>query len=156
VNFDAAFCQHTNEGAWGFIARSDDGSFLLAGAGCMKHMRSALHAEAFACIQAIERTSNMGAFRVIFESDSLNLVNALKSREHDLVDIGVLYREARSLCTLAFDSFEFSFCRCLCNKVAHAIAQHGRELGVVDSLWSEVTPAFVSVLVASDIAMHRV
>jgi ribonuclease HI len=156
VNFDAAFCQNTNEGAWGFIARSEDGSVLLAGAGCMKHMRSALHAEAYACIQAIERTSNLGAFRVIFESDSLNLVNALKSGDHDMADIGVLYREARSLYTLAFDSFEFSFCRRLCNKVAHAIAQHGRELGVVNSSWSEDASAFVSALVASDIATHRV
>jgi hypothetical protein len=72
-----------------------------------------------------------------------------------MADIGVLYREARSLCTLAFDSFEFSFCSRLCNKVADAIAQHGRELGVVNSSWSEDAPAFVLALVASDIAMHR-
>jgi ribonuclease HI len=98
---------NTHEGAWGFIARLEDGSFLSAGAGCMKHMRSALHAETYACIQAIERTSKLGTFRVIFESDSLNLVNALKSGDHDMAAIGVLYREARSLCTLAFDSFEF-------------------------------------------------
>jgi hypothetical protein len=75
----------------------------------MNHMRSALHAEAYACIQAIERTSNLGAFRLILKSDSLNLVNTLKSGDHDMVDVGVLYREARSLFMLAFDSFEFSW-----------------------------------------------
>jgi hypothetical protein len=44
----------------------------------------------------------MGAFRVTFESDYLNLVNALKSGDSDIADIGVLYGEARSLCTLVF------------------------------------------------------
>jgi hypothetical protein len=37
-----------------------------------------------------------GSFRVIFESDSLSLVNALKSGDADLSDIGVLYREGRA------------------------------------------------------------
>lgn len=115
VNVDAAFCQETHRGAWGFIARGNDGSFLAAGTGSMNHLSSAFHAEAAACVAAIERMSNMGVFRVIFESDSLNLVNALKSGDSDLSDIGVLYREARSLCVLDFDAFEFRFCRRSCN-----------------------------------------
>jgi ribonuclease HI len=156
VNVDAAFCQETHRGAWGFIARGNDGSFLLGGTGSMNHLSSALHAEAAACVAAIERMSNMGFFRVIFESDSLNLVNALKSGDADLSDIGVLYREARSLCVLAFDAFDFRFCRRSCNKTAHAIAQHGRDVGVQNLLWLEDAPAFVSVLVASDLAMHQV
>ncbi|KAK1614925.1 hypothetical protein QYE76_020442 [Lolium multiflorum] len=79
VNFDVAYCQETHEDAWGFIARADDGTFIVAGAGRMSHLSSALHAEASACVAAIERTSNMGAFRVTFGLDSLNLVNALKT-----------------------------------------------------------------------------
>jgi ribonuclease HI len=156
VNVDAAFCQETHRGAWGFIARGNDGSFLLAGTGSMQNLSSALHAEAAACVTAIERMSNMGFFRVIFESDSLNLVNALNSGDADLSDIGVLYREARSLCVLAFDAFEFRFCRRSCNKAAHAIAQHGKTLGVQNLIWLEDAPAFVSVLVASDLATHQV
>jgi ribonuclease HI len=107
VNVDAAFCKETNSGAWGFIARAGDGSFLAAGTGVMDHLASALHAEASACVAAIERMSDIGFFRVIFESDSLNLVNALKYGDADLSDISVLFREARSLCMLAFDAFEF-------------------------------------------------
>jgi hypothetical protein len=156
VNFDAAYCQETHEGAWGFIARADDGTFIVAGAGRMSHLSSALHAEASACVAAIEKTSNLGAFRVTFESDSLNLVNALKTGDYDMADIGVLFREARSLCTLAFDAFDFTFCRRSCNKAAHAIAQHGKELGAMNSVWLEDAPAFVSMLVASDLAMHHV
>jgi ribonuclease HI len=79
VNVDASYCQETHRGAWDFIARVDDGSFVAAGTGAMNHLTSALHAEASACVAAIERMSDTGAFRVIFESDSLNLVNALTS-----------------------------------------------------------------------------
>jgi hypothetical protein len=55
---------------------------------------------------------------------------------------------------LAFDAFDFRFYRRSCNKVAHAIAKHGRDLGVQNLLWLEDVPAFVSGLVASDLAMH--
>jgi hypothetical protein len=122
----------------------------------MDHLANALHAEALACVAAIERMINIGFHRVIFESDSLNLVNALKSGDADLSDIGVLFREARSLCMLAVDAFEFKFCRRSCNKAAHAIAQHGKTLGVQNLIWLEDAPAFVSVLVASDLATHQV
>jgi hypothetical protein len=40
---------------------------------------------------------------------SYNLVNVLKSGESDMADIGVLYREARSLCMLSFDGFSLTF-----------------------------------------------
>jgi hypothetical protein len=132
------------------------GTFIAAGAGRSLHLRSAIHAEATACIAAIEGNSNLGAFRVIFESDSLNLVNALNSGDHDLADIGILYREARSLCYQAFDAFEFSFCRRNCNTAAHAIAQFGRGADALNSFWLEDAPAFVSGLVASDLALHQV
>jgi ribonuclease HI len=155
VNVDAAFCQESRLGAWGFIARGNDGSFIAAGTGTMNHLSSALHAEASAFVAAIESMSNLGSFRVIFESDSLSLVNALKTGDADLSDIGVLFREARSLCVLAFDAFEFRFCRRSCNKVAHAIAQHGKTLGVQNLLWLDDEPDFVIGLVASDLATHQ-
>jgi hypothetical protein len=110
VNVDAAFCQETRRGAWGFIARGSDGSFIAAGTGSMNHLSSALHAEASACVAAIESMS--------------------------------------SLCALAFDVFDFKFCRRSCNKAANAIAQHGRDLGVQNLLWLDDEPAFVTGLLA--------
>ena len=65
VNFDAALRDDKHEGAWGFIARSDEGQMIAAGAGIMTHISDALHAEAHSCIAAIEETSKLGVFRVI-------------------------------------------------------------------------------------------
>jgi hypothetical protein len=53
VNFDAVYCHETHAGAWGFIARTEHGSFLAAGAGSMNHLSSALHAEAYAALRQL-------------------------------------------------------------------------------------------------------
>lgn len=69
----------------------------------------ALHAEAMACIVAVEGLANLGAHRVILESDSQILIRALSAGDSYSADYGVLLRESRSACTATFDTFEFVF-----------------------------------------------
>ena len=54
VNFDAAFQETTHPGAWGCVLRSDQGVFLAGASGRIDHVKSALQAEAYACVAAIE------------------------------------------------------------------------------------------------------
>ena len=61
-------------------------------------MRDALQVEAEACVVATEGAANIGLKRVVFESDRQTLVRALNSSSHELSQIGVLLREARSFC----------------------------------------------------------
>jgi ribonuclease HI len=95
------------DGAFGFVVRASDGGFVAAGAGKLGNIRSALQAEANACVAAIEAVVSLDIYRVIFESDCSTLVNAIKQGGHDLADTGVLFREARSLSRLHFDSADF-------------------------------------------------
>ena len=95
------------------MAHSGQGEFIAAYAGKLDYLISSLQAEATACNKAIEAASEMGLHQAIFESDSLQLVNAINSRDYDLSSIGVLLREARSL-----DAFQFNFCKRSCNTVA--------------------------------------
>lgn len=125
VNFDAAFFAERGSGAWGCVARSSQGEFIGACVGKLEHLASPLQAEATACVQAIEAAAEMGFHRVVFESDSLQLVNAINSGDHDLSSIGVLLREARSLCFASFDAFQFKHCKRSCNNVAHSLADFG-------------------------------
>jgi hypothetical protein len=104
VNFDASFIPELKNGSYGYVIRAEDGEFLAAGAGKLNHLRSALHGEAEACIAAMEGTSNLGMFRVLFESDSTTLIEAINNGNYDLADTGVLMREARSLKFLHFDN----------------------------------------------------
>ena len=155
MNVDTTFDSQSNTGAWGFIVRYGAGDFIAAAAGKLAHIRDPLHAEAEASLEAIEAAADLGVQRVVFESDCQVLVNALKSKEFDVAEVGVLIREARSLCCASFESAEFTFCRRECNKVAHVLAQQAYRALVPLSIWTENAPVCVSVLVASECAEHQ-
>lgn len=81
-------------GAYGFVVRTETGNAIAAGAGKLKYVKNALHAEALACLAAIEGSSDIGVHQVLVESDSQTLVHALKKGDADFSAIGVLIREA--------------------------------------------------------------
>lgn len=120
------------------------------------HLRDAPHSEAVAGLAAIDGALRIGANRIIFESDSSNLVKALNSREYDNATIGMLVKEARSLCTLNFVSSSFSFSRRECNGVAHKLAKCGASDEPQDFFWEEVAPCCIVSLLASDSAVPGV
>ncbi|XP_073363127.1 uncharacterized protein [Aegilops tauschii subsp. strangulata] len=152
---DAAFHQEAEAGAWGFIARDEMGNFIAAAAGKLEHIRSPLQAELSACMMAIDGAADLGAQRVVFESDCLTMINALNGREYDAAELGVLFREARSLCRLSFESYDFKFCRRGCNLIAHNLAQFGLGAVVSLSVWDVEAPDFVSALVGTEM-VHQV
>jgi hypothetical protein len=88
INFDAAYHKDSGDGGCGFVARSDTGDFIAAGAVRLKYLRSALQAEAEACMAAIEGAEALGLHRVEFELDCKVLVSALKEHTHDFAEIG--------------------------------------------------------------------
>ncbi|XP_073367670.1 uncharacterized protein [Aegilops tauschii subsp. strangulata] len=152
VNFDAALHQDTRDGAYGFVLRSDEGDVIAAGAGKLMHIKSALQAEAEACIAAIEGAGEAGVHRVVFESDCLSLVQALNTGESDGAELGVLFREAHNSCSLRFEVARFVQCPRACNHVAHSLAQFGFRMEVPASVWTKHFPDFIVSLVASDSA----
>ncbi|VAH77352.1 unnamed protein product [Triticum turgidum subsp. durum] len=103
-------------------------------------------------MRAIEGAADLGAQRISFELDYLTMISALKGRDYDAAELGVLFREERSLCHASFVFFEFMFCPRKCNHVAHALAQFA--MGAVEPLhvWANVAPDFVSILVNADMA----
>ena len=92
---------------------------------------------------------SLGLHRVVFESDSVIQVNSLNSASHELLEIGVLLREIRSLCICSFESFNFKYCSRSCNNVAHCLAKFGSQAEEECVGWADVAPNFVSDLVAN-------
>jgi hypothetical protein len=64
INTDGAFIQQTKTGGWGFIIRDGDGDHVGSGAGHIGAVSDATHAEAYACLQAIQYASDAGIQRV--------------------------------------------------------------------------------------------
>jgi len=61
------------------------------------------------------------------DSMTLTLVKALHTSEHDLAQVGVLFREAKFiLATTMFSSWSIVFVNRFCNSVAYEFARFGR------------------------------
>lgn len=79
INSDGAYSASSGAGGWGFVTRDHEGDVVVAGAGALKHVRDALHAEAFACLQGAMAAADKGIGNTILEMDSLILRQALES-----------------------------------------------------------------------------
>jgi ribonuclease HI len=68
INFDGAFAQETNVGAWGFIVRNHEGQPVLAGARNLVMTHNAPLAESYACKYALEAAAYLGLSRIVLET----------------------------------------------------------------------------------------
>lgn len=102
INIDDAFREEEKTGAWGFMIRDCDGNGVLAGSGRLRWVHDALTAEREACLLALSAAMDAGISRVMIETDSTNLVSAVKSGDFDMAPGGVIFKEIRLLLSLHF------------------------------------------------------
>ena len=133
--------------------RDDSGDFIAAAAGRLTHVKDALQAETEACVAAAEGANALGLHRVIFESDCKTLVEAVRSRSHDLAHVGVLLKEIRSICIGSFESWRFEHVLRSGNCAAHSLSQYGLRAEIMCTGWEGEAPGFISDVVASEIAV---
>jgi ribonuclease HI len=118
----------------------------------MEAALSAAHAEVQACEEAAHAASGWGMVHVQIESDSQNLVHAMRSTEFDRAAEGIIYRNLRLHMQLAFNSVEFVFAPGTSNNLAHELAAFGASRQDIRCIWPESLPDGVSVLLASTVA----
>ena len=156
VNFDGAFRAVEKDGAWGFIIRDSDGQAIVAGSGRLSAVPDAISAEGEACLAALEAAMNRGISRVIIETDSTNLVSALRGNAYDQAPGGVIFSEARGVLEMHFDDVIFSAIPRTCNQAAHELARFGLSRDPdLPSVWEDPLPGFVTTLVDHDRADPR-
>ena len=102
INVDGAFNDEDHTGGWGFIIRNSEGNAEVAGAGKLIHLQNALQAESWALLNAIERAAELGCCKVIFETDSLMLQQAISSESYDASSCGPIFMKAKSMLSLYF------------------------------------------------------
>lgn len=128
VNIAGSFFQVSSSGGWGYVIRDSNGLVISSAAGRLDHVRSALQAEAEACLQTILAAHDMGVEEVVPEFDALLLVQAINSDDYDRAENGVLFKEIKVLLPSCFRSFYVKHCPRACNKVANALASFGSKL----------------------------
>jgi hypothetical protein len=78
--------------------------------------------------------------KVVIESDSTNLVKAMRITEFDRAHEGIVYRDLRLFMNISFNSFEFSHISRTCNKLSHELAAYGATRLDTELLWPESLP----------------
>jgi hypothetical protein len=97
----------------------------------------------------------LGISRIIIESDSQLLVEAINREEDDRSPNDILFKEIKKSLFLNFICFKFSFCQRACNNVTDVLAAYGARLcDVSKAVWPDHAPAFAQVFVDRDIAVH--
>lgn len=154
VNVDAAFNVRSGHGGWGMICRNSSSDIQFAAAGSVNHLTSALHAETVALMEAVKLADQLGIGRVIFETDSLSLQQAIGSSSFDLSPFGHLFREIKFKMHTQFIVAEIYHVPRKCNKPAHVLAALGAGLDHgTTHIWYDDYPVDVTCAVTGDHAV---
>jgi hypothetical protein len=104
VNSDGAFSTASGSGGWGFVIRDEEGDVVAAGAGTLKHVRDAFHAEILACFQGSMAAADRGIAKVILETDSLMLKQAVECDDYRFAEAGGYIYQLKSLISRSFSN----------------------------------------------------
>ena len=149
INIDGSFHAETGTGGWGFVVRDKQGDVRGSGAGCLRHVATAVQAEAMACSEAMQAAADWGMTNIIVETDCETLVHAMQETDFDLAPEGVIFRDLRLYALLQFNSVSFSFAPRGCNFLAHVLDVVGAHGQSPKQLWSEELPDDVTVSTAT-------
>jgi hypothetical protein len=83
INCDGAFTMEQLTGGSGYVMRGCDGAIICTGYGKLDKVLEASHAEIVACLQALQRATEMGIQNVVLETDAMTVVEAIKAQVPD-------------------------------------------------------------------------
>ncbi|XP_058746722.1 uncharacterized protein LOC131619666 [Vicia villosa] len=121
-NVDAGFNKQGGTTNRGWCVRDDTGNFIFAGIAWDIGTLTILEAEALALKEAIQGAISSQLDKVIFESDSQGVVQAIDSNYKGDSEFSLIIKSINSLLQ-AFPNFEVKFIKRQANSVAHSLAK---------------------------------
>ncbi|KAL0011066.1 hypothetical protein SO802_006174 [Lithocarpus litseifolius] len=138
LNFDAAVFGEAKRTGFGAIIRNDKGAVMAAMSAGGPPVSSSNEAELLACRKAVEFATDAGFSELVIEGDNSNVLKALSSSLADRSLLGNVADDVRQL-AYGLRWVKFSCIRRGGNRVAHALAQHARNISE-DVFWLEDSP----------------
>ena len=123
---------------FGAIIQNDKGEVMAAMSAREPPVSSSEEAELLACRKAVEFATDAGFSEIVIEGDNSNVMKALSSSLADQSLLGNVVDDVRHL-VCGMHWVNFSCIRRGGNRVAHALAQHARNI-VEDVFWMEDSP----------------
>ncbi|XP_073355462.1 uncharacterized protein [Aegilops tauschii subsp. strangulata] len=156
INVDGAYTPGETFAAWGAVVRDEAGDVLLARAGRKEQINDPFGAEVAAMSEAVAMAADIGALRVVFETDSQLLQEALDLSKVDSSPYAAVIEDIKLQLKLWFSKQSITFCRRAANSVGHELAKLGSLCLPNDSIgWTNIVPPHVAACVSGDLPEHR-
>ena len=156
ANIDGAYRPEDDFVTWGVVIRDEAGDVVQARAGRTDHVADPFGAEVMAMAEAINMVADLGALRLVLETDSKLLQEALDFKKVDSTPYTAIIEDSKLLLKLWFSYLDVGLCRRQANTVAHKLAQIGRVCLPSESVsWHSDVPPQVALCVAGDMPMHH-
>ncbi|XP_068312488.1 uncharacterized protein [Pyrus communis] len=124
MNIDGAWISSRRLGGVGLIVRDDSGGFLAVKAANFRDTSSPLLGEALAVKSAVIWAIFRGFHNIIFETDSLQIVEALRDPSINLSSIGQIIEDIEALRS-SITEVCFTHTHRYANQAAHRLARFG-------------------------------
>jgi hypothetical protein len=135
-------------GGWGAIGRDSVADICFASAGTLQNISTAMHAEVVALVNSIQIAEQMGMGKVVFETDCLNLKQAMTTSDYSFSLLGNLISDMKFSLQMNFIEASVVYAPRTCNRPAHVLAAMG--VGLVQgnhAVWTSDFPTDVTHLV---------
>jgi hypothetical protein len=144
-NWDAAISKREQRMGMGFLARNSAGHVLASYCATKPYIVDPGIAEAVSAWKMIEVAVSLGFQSVIFEGDSLEIVQALRNEGSCLGRFGQVVNEAK-ICLNSIHSWSIYRVKRSANNAAHCLAKYAFSLDS-DQLWIDEYPSCIHDLV---------
>ncbi|KAK8629910.1 hypothetical protein V6N13_078727 [Hibiscus sabdariffa] len=124
INCDASVSQEPQAATTAAILRDSDGR-IVGGEARLIHTKSVDVAEAMAIRLGVETAAKAGFTQIMVESDNLNLINRIVSKDHSFWKTAAVEKDIVAL-SCKFTSCSFSFISRKCNMTADWVAKNFR------------------------------
>ena len=138
LNFDAVVFVEAKRTGFGAIIRNDKGEVMAAMSAGGPPVSSSEEVELLACRKAVEFATDAGFSELVIEGDNSHVMKALSPSSVDQSLLGNVVDDVRHL-VCGMHWVNFSCIRRGSNRVAHALAQHARNISE-DVFWMEDSP----------------
>jgi ribonuclease HI len=154
VNSDGSFDVARGQGAGAAVLRDHRGQILAAQAKWFGSVQEVLVTEALAARDGLKLASDLGLPRIVLESDSSVLVNAIKSSTMlDRSIIAGIWHDIREL-SRSFISFDVHFVRREANSLADRCVREV-SASVPELIWYDCIPYWLQDAAANDCNLQR-
>ena len=149
VNFNAVVFRVSRLVGISVIVHNDGGETMGALSSSIPMAQSVADLKALACLKVVQFALELGLTRVVFEGDSIVIINALPHGVGDMASFGNILDNIR-MHSAVFQFVEFVYVNRSCNTVANALAKKAKsDVGV--HVWLNDLPADIASLVLRDV-----